>query len=72
MFSPDDVALVLKYHFSLPSFHSREPDHGKKRKLAEPKRLENVLDYSFIKLPATMFLNYLKNDIQHFLTSCER
>jgi len=80
-FSANDVALVLKYNFTTSgpsaacesdSYSSTSSTNAKKRKLIEPKRNESVLEYSSLKLPAAVFIDYLKTDVVHFLNSCQR
>jgi len=75
-FSPHNVAIVFKYNFDVASIESMESESSigyiKKRKLIDPKKFENIFDYSQIKLPALMFLEYLQSDVQHFISSCLR
>jgi hypothetical protein len=68
-FSENDVALVIKYNFNQEFPVENE---SKKRKIFEPKRTENLIDYSFVKLPAKIFIHYLETDSLHFVNDCLR
>jgi hypothetical protein len=44
---------------------------NKKRKIDDNKK-QNILEYSSIKLPAVIFLNYLNLSSREFLRDCYR
>ena len=67
-FSVNDVALVIKYKFHDHN-NMIETENHKKRKL--PK-IDSVIEYSNVKLPAMMFGQYLDNDSVTFVTDCLR
>jgi hypothetical protein len=68
-----DVALVIKYHFhdieEELSANITEENSRKRKILQAPKR---IVDYSSIKLPASMFALYLEDDCQSFMKDCVR
>jgi hypothetical protein len=64
------VALVIKYQFH----DTLVPDGqqaNKKRKVDEDKN-SSVIDYSQLKLPAVMFVQYLETDSSGFIADCVR
>lgn len=65
-FSDEDLAFVIKYIFS----ENTEPDIKKKK--IEERKNENVINYSFIKLPAFVFLRYLETYASQFIDDCVR
>jgi len=72
-FSESDVALIIKYQF----FDEEEEQtnyldpKNKKRKTTDAKR-SNVMQYSYIKLPASCFAQYLDLDCPSFIKDCLR
>ncbi len=70
-FSGRDLALVIKYEFNITNEHDNEAVISKKRKFSD-SRLEAVLKYSQLKLPAQQFLTYLENYGANFLGECRR
>ena len=57
---------MIKYNFYQLQHQPDSETSIKKRKLVEPKRNENVIEYSQIKLPALLFLHYLEKDVLGF------
>jgi hypothetical protein len=72
VFSESDVALIIKYTFHDEEMTNCSADNKtKKRKINDIKR-NNVIDYSYIKLPALMFGQYLDQDSEDFIADCSR
>jgi len=65
------VALIIKYKFHDEELNSAADNKTKKRKIIDSKRI-NVIEYSYIKLPALMFGQYLDHDGQEFIKDCDR
>ena len=65
------MALIIKYKFHDEEPNSTADNKIKKRKVTDSKR-NNVIEYSYIKLPALMFGQYLDQDGQEFLDDCDR
>jgi len=67
------VALILKYNFIHADIKENDSNFSKKRKIInDPPRNETILEYSYMKLPANIFLTYLKEDAQYFINRCLR
>jgi hypothetical protein len=62
-----DVALVIRYQFGVSS-SSSVPSSSKKRKLNESQ----IIDYSYLKLPAVVFVKYLETYSYKFIDDCLR
>lgn len=75
LFSESDVAFVIKYQFhdsvDQPSGYETE-DKNKKRKVQQQTKRHSVIEYSYVKLPAAMFAQYLENDCRDFINDCIR
>jgi hypothetical protein len=73
IYSECNVALVIKYHFhnieEKLSTNFTEENSKKQKILQAPKR---IVEYSSIKLPASMFALYLEDDCQNFIKDCIR
>ena len=69
--SESDVALLIKYKFHDEELSNDSDTKLKKRKISDTKR-SNVIDYSYIKLPALMFGQYLDQDSEDFIADCSR
>jgi len=67
IFSEPDVSLNIQYKFN----HTTEPA-TKKRKLQDNRKAQNIVDYSAIKLPAKVFIEYLEQDLDNFIKDCLR
>jgi len=65
------VALIIKYKFHDEEMLNCTDLKNKKRKMTDTKRI-NVIEYSYIKLPALMFGQYLDQDCQGFIDDCIR
>ncbi len=63
-FSTDDICLILKYQFN-----DSAAVGNKKRKLSENKIL-SIVEYSFVKIPAFAFVEYLDKYVISFLDDC--
>jgi hypothetical protein len=64
--------LIIKYQFFDEEEASTCSDpKNKKRKITDTKRT-NVLQYSYIKLPASSFVQYLDLDCPAFIKDCLR
>ncbi len=63
-FSTDDICLILKYQFN-----DGAAAGNKKRKLSENKIL-SIVEYSFVKIPAFAFVEYLDKYVTSFLDDC--
>jgi hypothetical protein len=73
VFSENDVALVIKYHFhDSAEIQSGHETKNKKRKVFQTTKCNSIKDYSYIKLPAPMFAHYLEFDCQNFINDCLR
>jgi len=73
VFSENDVALVIKYHFhDSAEIQSGHETKNKKRKVFQTTKRNSIKDYSYIKLPAPMFAHYLEFDCQNFINDCLR
>jgi hypothetical protein len=64
--SDSDISLTISYRFN----ETTEP-LSKKRKSNDSRRI-SILEYSTIKLPARIFIDYLANDLASFLEECQR
>lgn len=65
IFSEQDIALILSFQFSTDTESSLN--------LSKFKKIdEKVVNYSRIKLPAVLFLQYLENYSKHFIEDCLR
>lgn len=70
--SESDVALIIKYKFHDEEEELNNPEtKNKKRKITDVKRT-NVVDYSYIKLPALCFGHYLDQECPAFIEDCLR
>ena len=73
--SENDVALVIKYKFHDQKEAEEDPNKNdmntKKQKMGDIKKA-NVVEYSYIKLPALLFGQYLEEDCQKFIDDCNR
>jgi hypothetical protein len=78
----NDIALVIGYVFhdedytpfmnQCPSIEDEPPRKKAKPFLPQASVKRGVLEYSRIKLPASMFGFYLAQDCEQFLTDCTR
>jgi hypothetical protein len=56
--------LILKYQF-----HDSAAVGSKKRKLSENKML-SIVEYSYVKIPAFAFVDYLDKYVTNFIDDC--
>jgi hypothetical protein len=61
--------MIIRYVFNEDD---NEVDKSTKKRKVSDSKLRNILEYSQIKLPALMFLNYLENYSAQFLDDCLR
>jgi hypothetical protein len=65
------VALIIKYKFH-DETSCDNTDKSKKRRIITDVKRSNVVDYSYLKLPALMFGQYLDQECQEFIDDCIR
>ncbi len=56
--------MILKYQF-----HDSAAVGSKKRKLSENKML-SIVEYSYVKIPAFAFVDYLDKYVTNFIDDC--
>lgn len=72
------MALIIKYKFhddddEVERFTGCAAENkNKKRKMTTDTKRVNVIDYSYIKLPALNFIQYLDQDVNRFIADCLR
>lgn len=54
------------------SSNSNNEEHLPKKKKVESSKQQSIMEYSFIKLPAHMFIQYLQSSLSHFVDDCLR
>lgn len=64
-FSTDDICIIFKYVFA-ENTSSATP---KRRRISESK-ITSIVDYSYVKLPAFVFVEYLEKHLVDFLRDC--